>query len=196
MEISSVKFLSNFNIFLQDSRNWALGRKWHLRLLLWLYLFYIFIRHIINPDYTSIFAPLNLCFHELGHLVFALFGTFICTLGGTFLQCLIPVIGIIMFYYQRDFFAISVAVVWLATNFYGVAKYIADARAMDLPLVTLFGITSDVAHDWNYILGTLGLLRFDTTIAFLVRIFGFFSMLTGVVYGGWLILEMMKKRTL
>jgi len=164
-------------------------------LLLWFYLLYIFIRYVINPDYQSIFAPLNLCFHELGHLAFALFGNFICILGGSFLQCFISVIGIIMFYHQRDFFAISVALVWLATNFYSVATYIADARAMALPLVTLFGVTPDVAHDWNYILGILGLLRFDTTIAFLVRILGFFSMLAGVVYGGWLILEMIKKPT-
>ncbi len=100
-----------------------------------------------------------------------------------------------MFYHQRDFFAISVALVWLATNFYNVATYIADARAMALPLVTLFGITGDVVHDWNYILEKLGLLQFDTTIAFLVRILGFSLMLTGVVYGGWLILEMIRKRT-
>jgi len=190
-----VNFLANLNIFIRNSLNWASGRRWHLRLLLWFYLFYIFIRYVINPDYQSIFAPLNLCFHELGHLVFALFGNFICILGGSFLQCFIPVIGIIMFYHQRDFFAISVALVWLATNFYGVATYIADARAMALPLVTLFGVTPDVTHDWNYILGILGLLRFDTTIAFLVRILGFFSMLAGVVYGGWLILEMIKKPT-
>lgn len=190
-----MRLISYFINFLQKSKEWAFGRSWHLRLLLWLYLFYIFIRHTINPDYTSIFAPLNLCFHELGHLVFALFGNFICTLGGSFLQCLIPVIGIIMFYHQRDFFAISVALVWLATNFYNVATYIADARAMALPLVTLFGITGDVVHDWNYILEKLGLLQFDTTIAFLVRILGFSLMLTGVVYGGWLILEMIRKRT-
>jgi len=99
-----------------------------------------------------------------------------------------------MFYHQRDFFAISVALVWLATNFYGVATYIADARAMALPLVTLFGFAGDVIHDWNYILGKLGLLGFDTAIAFLVRTLGFFSMLIGVVYGGWLILEMIKTR--
>ncbi len=104
------------------------------------------------------------------------------------MQCLVPIIGIIMFYHQRDFFAISVALCWLATNLYGVAVYIADARAMEMILVSPFGSEGQI-HDWNYILGKLGLLNMDTTIALLTRILGFFTMLTGLVYGGWLIYQ-------
>ncbi len=180
--------------FLQKSKNWCLGRRWQLRFLLYLYLFYLFVRNIPGFDNQGIFAPLNLCIHELGHLVFALFGNFICTLGGSFLQCLIPVIGIIMFYHQRDFFAISVALVWLATNFFGVANYIADARTMELPLVTLFGVTGPITHDWNYLLGKLGLLTMDIVIASFVRIIGFLTIAAGLIYGAWLLLLMYSYR--
>ena len=48
---------------------------------------------------------------------------------------------------------------WLYT-----ATYIADARAMVLPLVTT-GDPDFVEHDWNTIFSSLGVLRYDTAIA-------------------------------
>jgi hypothetical protein len=58
----------------------------------------------------------------------------------------------------------------------------ADARAMDLPLVTV-GDPDFVEHDWNAIFTSLGVLQLDTTIAGLVRFLGWCGMLGTV---GWL----------
>src|SRR6202008_1005579 len=67
---------------------------------------------------------------------------------------------------------------WLYT-----ATYMADARAMILPLVTT-GDPDNVEHDWNAIFSSLGVLQYDTTIAGIVRFVGWCGMV-GVV--AWLI---------
>src|SRR5207253_2494489 len=46
---------------------------------------------------------------------------------------------------QPDWFAVTFSGAWLATNLYGVATYVADAREMDLPLVTVGG--GEPGHD-------------------------------------------------
>ena len=65
---------------------------------------------------------------------------------------------------------------WLYT-----ATYMADARAMALPLVTT-GDPDLVEHDWNTIFSGLGLLNYDTRIAAVVRIFGWTGMVGCVVW--------------
>ena len=60
-----------------------------------------------------------------------------------------------MFSRQPDWFALPICGAWLATNLYNVATYLGDARAMELPLVTV-GDAEAVIHDWNYLLGAMG----------------------------------------
>lgn len=122
-----------------------------------------------------------------------MFGQFIGIAGGTILQCLMPFIGVVNFYRQRDFFAITLCFGWLSTNLFDVARYVADARSMELPLVMLFG-NENVIHDWNYLLGKLGILQFDTGIAFFIKILAVLSMLACLFCGGRLI-WLMKKST-
>lgn len=43
----------------------------------------------------------NIIFHEAGHTLFALFGDFLFTLGGSFLQILIPFAFAIYFFIRR-----------------------------------------------------------------------------------------------
>ena len=65
---------------------------------------------------------------------------------------------------------------WLYT-----ATYMADARAMVLPLVTT-GDPDFVEHDWNTIFSSLGVLQYDTTIAAVVRTLGWCGMVACVVW--------------
>ena len=174
-----------------DILDWCRGRFWLVRLLLLIFFAYLLIRHLGNAEYNSIFGGLNLGIHELGHIVFMPFGEFIMIAGGTILQCLVPIISIGIFYNQRDYFAIAVSFGWLSTNLFSVATYLGDARNMALPLVTPFG-GEEIIHDWNYLLGKLGLLKFDGTIAFLVRVGAVICMLICLIYGGWIIMQMMK----
>ena len=81
----------------------------------------------------------------------------------------------------------------MGTNLFSVAVYMADARKMALPLVTPFG-GEEIIHDWNYLLGKLGLLNSDTVLGGFVRVSAILNMVIGLAFGAWLILKMFKKK--
>ncbi|MDD5166643.1 MAG: hypothetical protein PHQ57_04580 [Candidatus Omnitrophica bacterium] len=172
----------------QEALDWCKGKNWHWRLLILAWFAYVLFRHLNDPMYNSILGALNLGIHELGHFVFGLFGNFLGVLGGTLLQCFVPVLSVANFYHQRDFFAIALSFGWLSTNFFDVARYIADARAMELPLVSPFGMSA--IHDWNHLLSKLGLLEYDHMLSFSIKVLALISMLACLVAGGWLIWQM------
>jgi len=171
--------------YLAVARRWAVGRLPFIRLVLLIVIFYAWVRHIQNPHYAGLFFGLNLGIHELGHVVMAPFGQFLMVLGGSLVQCLVPIIGLVMFLRQKDHFGVAFTFGWEATNLYYVATYIADARAMKLPLITPFG--KEAYHDWHWLLAKTGLLRQDILIATLVRILASACMLICLAYGGWLV---------
>jgi hypothetical protein len=171
------------------------GKDWRPRLALLLWFVYIFFRYLNDPLYSCIISPLNLGIHELGHLLFSPFGTFIGVFGGTLLQLSVPLLGMLNFYRQQDFFSIFLCFGWLSVNLFDVTKYIADARTMSLPLVTPFGSAGSVIHDWNYLLGRLNLLQFDTFIAWLVKAAAVIAMLICLAGGGCLLRVMKESRT-
>jgi hypothetical protein len=73
---------------------------------------------------------------------------------------------------------------FLFENFLYIATYMADARALDLPLVSVGG-GETVDHDWAVMLGAWGLLERDTQIAGFVRMIGWLGMLATVAWLGW-----------
>ena len=162
------------------------GKVWWYRPPLLIPLAWIFYRHLADPEYGSIFAGINLAIHEGGHLVFMWLGSdFLTVAGGTFLQCVCPILTGIMFYKQRDFFAIGVACYWLGTNFAHIAPYAADARAQLLPLVS--PLQGAPGHDWNYLLGALGLLGQDRAIGGAFQVAGMLTMGTGLLGSLWVL---------
>lgn len=159
------------------------GRNGWLRAPALAYFLWVWFRHAASPEYRSVFGGLNLGVHELGHFVFGPFGDIPAALGGSLLQCLLPLVGMAMFARQGDWFAVAFAFGWLGTNFFEVSVYAADAVAMRLPLVTPGG--GHPIHDWNYILGGLGWLRHTERVAGLIRLAGHASMLAcvaGIAY--------------
>ncbi len=133
----------------------------------------------------SFFHNVSLPFHEAGHIIFSFLGSFMGVLGGSLTQVLIPVVCLIAFLKRNDVFAASVALWWTGQNFIDMAPYINDARAQQLML--LGGVTGqDVPgyHDWNNILGRLGLLRLDHAIANTSHFFGAALMVSAFVWGG------------
>ena len=97
--------------FLGEAREWARGRMWIPRALLLLVCAWIFYRHLQDPMYGGIVKGLNLAIHEIGHVLFGFVGEFIGIAGGTILQLAAPIIAAWLFYRQRDFFAIAIALV-------------------------------------------------------------------------------------
>ncbi len=110
----------------------------------------------------------DLLIHEAGHFVFGFFGEFIRVLGGTLMQLIIP--SLLVWYFYRNSYrtGTQLSFFWLGHNLLNIAKYAADARARQLPL--LGGNKS--GHDWHYMLGRLGILELDQAVGTLFAILG------------------------
>ncbi|MFT7665067.1 MAG: hypothetical protein ACI87A_003302 [Planctomycetota bacterium] len=122
-----------------------------------------------------------------------------CSAGGTIAQCMAPVISAVLSLKQRDYFAIAVCSCWLATNFWEIAIYAADARALQLNLVAPgMGAVpvseGSIIHDWHYMLGELGWLQHDTMIALGFKMASFACLALGLGLGSWLITKMFHSR--
>jgi hypothetical protein len=123
---------------------------WYFRLPVWLYLAYVGVRQFFEPvEYWSLFAPINMCIHEGGHLLCRPFPQFIHVAAGTLAQLAAPVAATLILAKQRDPFGMTFCFGWLSTNFVAVGVYMADARARELPLVTAEGVgsTASTIHD-------------------------------------------------
>src|SRR5215813_5046540 len=125
----------------------------------------------------------NLVVHEGGHLLFGWFGSTIGLWGGTLLQWLVPLLLAAYFFSKGQTTAFVFCLFFFFENWLYTAGYMADARAMQLPLVTV-GDPELAEHDWHAIFTSLGCLDYDTTIAAVVRFLGWCGMLGSV---GWLI---------
>ncbi|MGH7485460.1 MAG: zinc ribbon domain-containing protein, partial [bacterium] len=134
----------------------------------------------------------NLLIHEAGHVFFRPFGTWMMFLGGSLFQCLLPaLIGIAFIWKQRDPFGALMCLWWTGENFLDVTPYIADARLMALPLVGEWNDDAFEAralrHDWHNILGMIGKLDSDQTLAATVHTLGALLMILSWIWGAmWL----------
>ncbi len=179
---------------INEIKNWLLDgvkdKLWWVRLPLLVYFVYVLVKLLGNPDYSCILAPLNLGIHELGHLLFGFSGEFCGVAAGTAVELSAPFLLMVNFYRQKDSFSITLCFGWLSVVLFDIARYVADGRAMELPLVRLFGSDDSVIHDWNYLLSKIGLLQFDLAIALLLRIGAVFFMAICLAGGGWLLWKM------
>ena len=73
-------------------------------------------------------------------------------------------------------------------QFLPIATYMADARAQELPLLTV-GDADYVIHDWNYLFSALGVIDHDVQISHTFRIMGWIGMLSVV---GWMIFRSLR----
>ena len=173
----------------QSVEEWCRGRSRPPRALLAAWMAYLAFRHSVDGDYTSVLCGLNLGIHEAGHLLAGWMSSgFLMVAAGTLFQLAAPLASAVMFARQPDFFAVSFCGTWLATNLFSVATYMADARALDLPLVSVGG--GEVVHDWNYMLSALHLLDWDTRLAAAVRGLAFLVAWSSVAAAAWMLLRM------
>lgn len=164
------------------------------RALLFLGLFvwgwhFILLEMQSNAIGQSFMHNINLVFHEAGHVIFRLFGHFMTILGGSLMQILMPliVLGVFLFK-QHNPFAASVGLWWAGQSMMDVAPYINDARARQLPLIGGGdGRDRPWMHDWYNILGDLGWLRSDHTLASIVDTCGEVMLLLALAWGGYLL---------
>jgi hypothetical protein len=127
-----------------------------------------------------VFVPI----HEGGHLLFRFFGEFIAVAGGTILQLSVPLMLATWFVFQRQIPGTTFCIFFFFEQFLPIATYMADARAQELPLLTV-GDADYVIHDWAYLFGRLGVLEHDTQIAHFVRVLGWLGMIATVAWMVW-----------
>jgi hypothetical protein len=127
-----------------------------------------------------VFVPI----HEGGHLLFRFFGEFLAVAGGTILQLSVPLMLAAFFIFQRQIPGTAFCLFFFFEQFLPIATYMADARAQELPLLTV-GDGDYVIHDWAYLFGRLGVLEHDTAIAHAVRVLGWVGMIATLAWMIW-----------
>ena len=132
-----------------------------------------------NAEYWDLLDDVNLAIHEAGHLVFNPLGDHPGVLGGSLFQVIVPAAFVAYFLVRQDRFAASVVMAWVGASLGNVARYIADARAQELPLLG----GENVIHDWWYLLTEWDLLAHDLVIARWVRLAGALAFVVAVTGG-------------
>ena len=132
------------------------------------------------PMVDLVFVPI----HEGGHLLFGYFGHALMIAGGTILQLFVPLALAAYFFFQRQIAGTVFCVFCFFEQFLPIATYMADARAQQLPLLTV-GDPEFVEHDWFTMFRSMGVLDHDLQIAFVVRIVGWIGMFSTVAWLAW-----------
>lgn len=146
----------------------------------WLAFYGSFLVYALVHNGQFLFIDLaNLVVHEGGHLLFGWFGPTLGLWGGTILQWAVPLALAAYFFTQRQTAGFVFCLFFFFENWLYTATYMADACAQVLPLVSAGG-GDYVEHDWYAIFSSLGLLRYDTAIAALVRLLGWCGMMACV----------------
>jgi hypothetical protein len=118
----------------------------------------------------------NLALHEAGHPLVGFLSTRATVYGGTLFQLAFPVAVAVHFRRAANPAGVAGSMVWLGENLFNVARYMADARAQELPLV------GNGDHDWAEIFWRWGVLRYDGRIAGITRGIGLIVMVIALVW--------------
>jgi len=146
----------------------------------WLVAFALFLLYAaINAPNFLLIDFANLFIHEAGHPIFGLFagsnefgfGYTLTILGGTLFELVVPFALLVFFFFKREAAAVAFCSFWFFENFLYIGTYMADARALELPLV------GSGDHDWNILFGQWGWLRYDVSIGHATRFLGWLGMI-------------------
>ena len=85
----------------------------------------------------------------------------------------------VSFWRRREPLSFAAGVIWFFENWLNIARYMADARRQELPLV------GGGEHDWTNIFGRWGLLAHDTQIAAAVKTMGWLGMAAACAWVAW-----------
>ena len=169
-------------VFLSEEAEWkAVSRR---ALVAWLIGYGLFLVYAAR-DTEGFLAidHVNLVFHEAGHMFFSWFGHTIMVLGGTLGELLVPLGVGVYFLLRGETAGVAFASFWFFENFLYIGTYMADARAMALPLV---GTGEGLDHDWNFLFNHWGVLMKDQSIAATTRWLGWCGMLATMGWLAWM----------
>ncbi len=138
----------------------------------WLVVYALFLLYAaLNAPNFLLIDFANLAIHEAGHPLFSPFGYTMTILGGTLAELLAPFACFSYFFIKRETTGVAFCTFWFFENFLYIGTYMADARALELPLV------GSGDHDWNILFGQWGWLRYDVSIGHSTRFLGWLGMI-------------------
>jgi hypothetical protein len=117
-----------------------------------------------EQGWVPILDSANLALHEAGHPLTGILSSRLGVYGGTIFQLAFPVAVAVHFPRRGHAAGAAAGAVWLGENLLNVARYMADARVQELPLV------GGGDHDWTEIFSRWRILHLDTRVAGLTRI--------------------------
>jgi hypothetical protein len=167
--------------FLDDTSPDPWQKTTGARLALFLFGLAVFLGLLFTSTPGFIFGldHANLLFHEAGHPIVGLLSRRLETYGGTIGQLTFPVLLAISFWRQREALPCAASVIWFFENFLNIARYMADARALELPLV------GGGDHDWNTIFSRWNVLQYDLDLARIVNFCGWTGMTLALLWAIW-----------
>ena len=134
---------------------------------------------VSQPGFVFVIDHANLLFHEAGHPLLGFFSHRFEPYAGTVGQLVFPCVLAVSFWRQGQSLGVAAASLWFFENWFNIARYMADARKLELPLV------GGGDHDWNTILGRWDILQYDTAIASVVTIAGWLGIALTCVWLAW-----------
>jgi len=133
--------------------------------------------HWLSPGaWVPLLDSANLALHEAGHPLLSLLSQHATVYGGTLFQIVFPLAAAWHFHRSGQLTGVAAAIVWLGENLLNIARYMADARAQELPLV------GGGDHDWTEIFTRWHVLHLDGRIAGVTRVLGVLLIVTAVVW--------------
>lgn len=131
-----------------------------------------------EPGFVVLLDHANLLFHEAGHPLVGFFSHRLEPYGGTFGQLFFPAVLVVSFWRKGEPLGVAGGSIWFFENCLNIARYLADAGTMALPLV------GGGDHDWNTILARWNLLAYDTRLARSLQLIAWLGMAATC---GWLL---------
>ena len=143
--------------------------------------FGLFLLLVLRSEPGFVFAldHANLLFHEAGHPIVGLFSSRLEPYGGTIGQLVFPCVLAIAFWRQGRALGFAAAWIWFFENWFNIARYMADARRLELPLL------GGGDHDWNTILTRWNLLQYDTRIGSALNVIGWIGITAACAWVAW-----------
>lgn len=145
-----------------------------IKTLIFLFLLFLAIPLLQDPDSWPLIFIINFFTHEIGHVLFRVFGNFLYVLGGNLFESLVPLVLASISFYFRKWVVGALFFFWFGQTLLDASIYMGDARARALPLVNVIGVsqTTKEGHDWYYLFSEMNLLPRDTEISYWVRLLG------------------------
>jgi hypothetical protein len=138
-----------------------------------------------NFRQITLLDNLHLPIHEAGHLFFSYFGDTLHLWGGTIFQLLIPALLAFYFAAQRQLPGTVFCIFAFFHSLTGVATYMSDAIARELPLVTVGAVADESDHDWFNIFTQLGILPHAVQIGSVTRFIAWCGLIGTLIWFSW-----------